>query len=124
MNRRVVGRSEGATLDEPWPAPETVCWTDPSESPSEDYYTNGKSLYPGTRTFHLLFPTIYERFSDSAIIRMLCSIDGKTWMHPAGRGTLLEQGSEGAWDGGCVFAGNGMAEIAGNRVALPYIGYG
>jgi hypothetical protein len=124
MNRRVVGRSECATLDEPWPAPETACWTDASESPSEDYYTNGKSLYPGTKTFHLLFPTIYERFSDSAIIRMLCSIDGKTWMFPAGRGNLLEQGPEGSWDGGCVFAGNGMAEIAGNRVALPYIGYG
>jgi hypothetical protein len=123
MNRRVVGRSAGASLDAPWPAPESVVWTDPSESPSFDYYTNGKSLYPGTRTAHLLFPTIYERFQDTAFVKMMCSIDGKQWMAMPGAEKILDAGPEGSWDGGCVFAGNGLAEIAGDRVALPYVGY-
>jgi hypothetical protein len=124
MNRRVIGRSDGATVDAPWPAPESIVWTDPGEVPSNDYYTNGKSLYPGTRTAHFLFPTIYTRFSDSSVIRMLTSLDGKQWMIPPGGESLIEPGPEGSWDGGCVFGGNGLAEIAGDRVAFPYIGYG
>ncbi len=123
MNRRVIGRSEGPTLDAPWPAPESIVWTGPDELPSNDYYTNGKSLYPGTRTMHLLFPTIYQRFSDTAVVRMMTSLEGKYWACPPGASTVLEAGPEGTWDGGCVFAGNGMAEIAGDRVALPYVGY-
>jgi hypothetical protein len=122
MNRRVIGRSEGTTLDAPWPAPEAVLWTDPADLPSNDYYTNGKSLYPGTKTAHFLFPTIYERFSDTSIIRMVGSLDGKNWLCVPG-GNVVKQGIEGSWDGGCVFAGNGLAEIDGDRVALPYIGY-
>ncbi len=53
MNRRLIGRSEGTALDAPWPAPEVVLWTDPADAPSHDYYTNGKSLYPGTKTAHV-----------------------------------------------------------------------
>jgi hypothetical protein len=123
MNRRVIGRAEGATLDAPWPAPESIVWTNPGDSPSHDVYTNGKSLYPGTRTAHLLFPTIYERFSDTAFVRMMCSLEGKTWMQIPGGSKILDAGAEGSWDGGCVFAGNGLAEIAGDRVAFPYVGY-
>ncbi|WP_428939924.1 hypothetical protein [Fontivita pretiosa] len=123
MNRRVIGRSEGPSLDVPWPAPQAVLWTDPGEPPSNDYYTNGKSLYPGTKTAHLMFPTIYQRFSDSSVVRMVTSLDGQMWMLPPGDCDVLKQGPEGSWDGGCVFAGNGLAEIAGDRVALPYIGY-
>jgi hypothetical protein len=100
-----------------------VVWTAPGESPSHDYYTNGKSLYPGTRTMHLLFPTIYERFNDGTIINMLCSVEGKQWMSMPGGERIVASGPEGTWDGGCVFAGNGLAEITGDRVALPYIGY-
>lgn len=122
MNRRLIGRSEGTTLTAPWPAPDAVLWTDPADLPSNDYYTNGKSLYPGTKTAHLMFPTIYQRFSDSSLIRMAGSLDGKSWMWIPG-GNVLEPGVEGSWDGGCVMAGSGLAEIAGDRVALPYIGY-
>ena len=72
---------------------------------------------------HLMFPTIYQRFSDTSVIRLLSSIEGKNWMRVPRGGTTVESGPEGSWDGGCVFAGNGLAEIAGDRVALPYIGY-
>lgn len=122
MNRRVVGRSESPAVDVPWPAPEAVLWTDPRDLPSNDHYTNGKSLYPGTKTAHFLFPTMYQRFSDTSVVRMVGSLDGRNWMAIPGK-DVLEQGAEGTWDGGCVFAGNGLAEIAGDRVALPYIGY-
>jgi hypothetical protein len=53
---------------------------------------------------------------------MAGSLDGKAWMELPG-GSVLEPGVEGTWDGGCLFAGSGLAEIAGDRVALPYVGY-
>jgi len=60
MNRRVIGRRKAQPWTRRGPAPELVVWTDPAELPSNDYYTNGKSLYPGTKTAHLMFPTILQ----------------------------------------------------------------
>ena len=119
-DRRAIGRAE-TTDYRRWPAPDLMLWPTPQDDASDDYYTNGKALYPGTKSAHLLFPTIYQRRLDSTAIRIASSPDGKIWTWA--NGAVLEPGPEGSWDGGCVFAAFGLTEIPGDRIAIPYTGY-
>jgi hypothetical protein len=121
MNRRVIGRSEGESLTTGWPAPEMILWQHPQDDPADDYYTNSACLYPGTRTMHLMIPTIYHRRIDSTTLRLASSLDGRVWnwVSPA---DVLRPGPKKSWDGGCMFAGAGLCELPGDRVALPYVG--
>ena len=121
LGRRMIGRSETEDFRR-WPHPEMILWPMPSDPPWVDYYTNGKSMYPGTKTMHLMFPMIYYRNVDTSIMRMASSLDGRVWNFLPG-GPALEPGSEGEFDGGCIFPGAGLAETADNRVILPYIGF-
>jgi len=121
MNRRGIGRAETPDLGR-WPVPETLLWSDAGNDPAEDCYTNSKSLYPGTQTMHLMFPTIYKRRVDGCSLRMASSLDGAAWQWIPG-GDVLTTGAEGTWDAGCFFAGSGLTEIPGDRVVLPYGGY-
>jgi hypothetical protein len=121
MNRRAIGRSETANLRQ-WPVPETVLWSQPQDDPTEDYYDNSKSLYPGTSTMHLMFPTIYQRRTDSCSLRMASSLDGAVWQWIPG-GDVLECGPSGSWDAGCLFGSYGLTELPAGRVVLPYGGF-
>lgn len=121
MNRRAIGRCETADLTR-WPVPETILYPQPSDDPCDDYYTNSKSIYPGTKTMHMMFPTVYKRRVDGCALRMAVSLDGVQWAWMPGD-NVMECGPEGSWDGGSFFAGFGLTEISGNRVALPYGGY-
>lgn len=121
MNRRAIGRAETQDLRQ-WPIPETVLWTHPDDDPADDYYDNSKSLYPGTQTMHLMFPTRYQRRVDGSALRVASSLDGAAWQWVPG-GDVLPGGPAGSWDGGCLFGGFGLTEISGGRVALPYGGY-
>ncbi len=121
MNRRAIGRAETPDLRR-WPMPETILWTHPEDDPADDYYDNSKSLYPGTQTMHLMFPTIYQRRVDGCTLRMAASLDGAMWQWVPG-GDVLAAPPQGAWDAGCLFGGCGLTEISGDRVVLPYGGY-
>ncbi len=121
MNRRAIGRAETTDLRR-WPMPEAVLWTHPQDDPADDYYNNSKSLYPGTQTMHLMFPTIYKRRVDGCTLRMASSLDGAAWQWLPG-GDVLTSGPEGSWDCGCFFFGSGLTEIPGDRVVLPYGGF-
>ncbi len=121
MNRRAIGRAETTDLRR-WPMPETVLWTHTEDDPADDYYDNSKSLYPGTRTMHLMFPTIYKRRVDGCTLRIASSLDGAAWQWLPG-GDVLTCGPEGSWDAGCLFGGCGLTEIPGDRVVLPYGGF-
>jgi len=120
LGRRCIGRAETSDIDD-WPVPETILWeNDPSE-PHIDLYCNSKSLYPGTRTMHLMFPTLYLRSTDSCSLALSSSPDGIVWTRVPGQ--VLECGPEGSWDAGCLFGGFGLTELPGDIVVLPYGGY-
>lgn len=121
MKRRAIGRAESDDLRH-WSLPETVLWPRPDDDPSDDYYLNSKSIYPGTRTMHLMFPTIYKRRVDGSILRMAGSLDGLTWRWLPGD-DVLSCGSPGAWDAGWIGGGFGLTEIPGGRVVLPFSGF-
>ena len=120
FGRRSIARSETADVTR-WPVPEVVLWTPVDSDPSDDLYLNSKTVYPGTRTVHLMFPTVYRRRADNCVIRAASSPDGIAWQWLPGE--VLQTGREGEWDGGCVFPGCGLTEISGDRVALPFAGY-
>jgi hypothetical protein len=121
MNRRAIGRAETTDFDR-WPVPDLMLWSDPSAGSSVDYYTQARVLYPGTRTAHLMFPSLYDRRLDSLSSRMASSLDGRTWSFLPGE-RFVEPGPDGSWDGGCIFVGAGMAELGRDRVGIPFTAY-
>lgn len=121
MERRAIGRAETTDYHR-WPAPEMILWPHSNEESFVDYYTNGKSLYPGTLTMHLMFPMIYHRNLDTSFMRTASSLEGICWSFLPG-GNVLGPGKAGEFDAGCIFPGAGLAEIPGDRVVLPYCGF-
>ena len=119
--RRVIGRAETDDFTR-WPLPEPVLWAGPEELPSTDIYHNSKTVYPGTGTHHLMFPTMYYRDVDSAGIRMASSVEGKMWFWLPGD-PVIGPGPRDSWDGGCIFAGHGMVSMPDGRVAQVCAGY-
>jgi hypothetical protein len=117
----VIGRSETADFAR-WPAPQMVLGAGPTDPPSVDIYTNGKTLYPGTETMHLMFPMAWQRNIDSSVVRTAVSVDGRLWSFLPGSNTV-EPGPEGAWDGGCLFPGSGLVELPTDQVAMPFVGF-
>jgi len=120
-DRRAIGRAETTDFRR-WPVPQAILWSDPGQSASEDYYTQGRSLYPGTRTGHIMLPSIYDRRLDSLYSRMATSLDGRTWSWMPG-GPIVYPGPDGTWDGGAIFMGSGLTDIAGDRVGAPFTAY-
>jgi len=120
MNRRSIARTETADITR-WPAPELVLWTPIDADSSDDLYCNAKTIYPGTKTMHLMFPTMYRRRADTCVLRMASSLETQVWEWLPGE--ILQCGDAGSWDGGSLFAGSGLTEIPGNKVVLPYCGY-
>ncbi len=119
--RRSIGRAETHDFRR-WPGPEMLVWPSTGLHPSDDWYTNSKTTYPGAGDHHLMFPALYHHADDTTELRMFSSPDGIVWSEVPGD-PVLTPGSPGAWDGGCVFGGLDLVPLSGNRVALPYTGY-
>ncbi len=119
--RRSIGRAETDDFRR-WPGPEMLVWPSTGLHPSDDWYTNSKTTYPGADSHHLMFPALYHHADDTTEVRIFSSPDGIVWSEVPG-GAVLSPGPTGAWDGGCVFGGLDLIPLAGNRVALPYTGY-
>ena len=116
--RRTIARAETANFYE-WPLATPVVTAAPIDTPWSDVYTNAKTTYPGDPSTHLMFPTIYDRSRDTTSVVALASTDNIGWSFIPG-GPCLERGPEGSVDGGCVFAGTGLVELADDRIGIPY----
>jgi hypothetical protein len=120
LTRRAIGRSETADFNN-WPGPRPILWPGPQDEPSDDYYVNGKSRYPGAPGEHMLFTSVYKGATDSTTLRLAASPDGTLWNWVPG-GDLMTPGPDGSWDGGYFFAGGGtMVELPDDRVAIPFL---
>ena len=119
--RRCIGRAETDDFRR-WPAPEMLLWPSTDLHPTDDWYTNSKTIYPATVDQHLMFPALYHHADDSSELRLFSSPDGIVWSEVPG-GAVLSTGAPGAWDGGCVFGGLDLVPLPNNRIGLPYGGY-
>ena len=119
--RRCIGRAETDDFRR-WPAPDMLVWPTADNHPTDDLYTNSKTLYPGTIDQHLMFPSLYHHTDDSSELRLYSSPDGIVWSQVPG-GAVLEPGEIGEWDSGCIFGGSNLVPLPDDRVGLPYGGY-
>jgi len=119
--RRCIGRAETPDFRH-WPLPDLLVWPGLQHHPADDWYTNSKTLYPGTIDQHLMFPSLYHHRDDTSELRLFSSPDGIVWNEAPGPPSL-PSGQEGAWDAGCVFGGTDLIPLGVDRVALPYGGY-
>jgi len=121
LNRRCVGRAETDDFRR-WPLPENILWPGPDSGASEQWYTNAKTLYPGTSDYHLMFPALYRQTEDMMAPHLATSADGVLWSAVPG-GPVVTCGEPGGWDAGYVAAAPGLVELGGDRVGLPFTGF-
>lgn len=122
MQRRAIGISGGRDLKH-WPTPRLLLFPSPNhDDPGDDYYINGYTRYPGTKTMHLMMVTVFKRYNDSLQASLAASLDGRAWTWIPG-GPVLKPGKLGEWDGGCLFVGTELTQLPDGRVAMPYWGY-
>lgn len=87
LGRRCVGRAESDDFRR-FPLPENILWPGPELTPSEQWYTNAKTTYPGASDYHLMFPALYRVSDDSMEVHMFSSADGINWSAvPGGPGS-------------------------------------
>ena len=118
--QRCIGRAETDDFRN-WPGPEMLLWPTTNQRPSDDWYTNSKTIYPGTVDQHLMFPALYHHHDDTSELLLYASPDGIVWNEVPG-GSVLNAGPE-EWDAGCIFGGTDLIPIGTDQVALPYGGY-
>ena len=118
--RRSIGRAETKDFRD-WPIAETVVYPGPDLLPSDDWYTNSKTLYPGTTDHHFLFPGLYHHADDTSEIRAFTSVDTTHWNQIPG-GSILSPADSRSWDAGFKTAGIDLVPLPGDRVGLPYHG--
>lgn len=111
--RRSIARSETDDFRH-WPQPDIVAQPDGEVPPTDDYYTNGYSSYPGHDGFHLMFPSIYRRVRDLVEVSMAVSRDGINWSWPD-RDVVIP--AKPPYSGG-LYPGPGLLPLSDDRWGL------
>lgn len=120
LGRRAIGRAEGATFG-PLTAPETILWPGADVGPSDTWYGNARTSYPGAPDYHLAFPHRWHIARDQFTVHLLTSPDGVLWSAPPAN-TMLTPGASGERHAGGLHVGCGMVALH-DRVAVPVTTY-
>ncbi|MEW6755215.1 MAG: hypothetical protein AB1505_30180, partial [Candidatus Latescibacterota bacterium] len=118
--RRWIGRGETADFAH-WHGVEPAVGPPLDGHPSDDWYTNGRTEYPGAPEYHLMFPMCYHRADESSLAYLYVSQDGIYWDRVPG-GPVLTHGDPGAFDGEFIVPGSGMVPLGTERVGILYAG--
>ena len=111
--RRSVARSETDDFRN-WPQPDLILSPDSQDAPTDDYYTNCYSRYPGKDDLHLMFPSIYRRARDTVEVQMAVSRDERNWSWPS-RTPIIPATSD--YPGG-IYPGPGIIPLANDQWGL------
>lgn len=112
--RRCVGRAETADFRH-WPVPRIVLQPDSQDPPTDDFYTNAYSLYPGGK-YRLMFPGIFHRVEDKVDVQLAVSRDGYTWTRPQ-RDPIIPLGPAGSGEDGSIYAHHGLFSLGPEQAA-------
>jgi hypothetical protein len=118
--RRWIGRAEADDFHR-WGPVEPIVWPRLDDPPDHDYYLNGHTLYPGLAEYRLMFPMIYERFTERSRILLYSSADGLAWSRVPG-GPVILPGGAGSWDSEFICGGRDLVPFGTGRIAIPYTG--
>lgn len=118
--RRTIGRAEAEDFDH-WGPVTPLIWPNLQGSLSDDIYTNGRTEYPGVPGYHLMFPMVYHRWTQTSEIRLYSSADGICWNEAPG-GPVITPGEVGEWDSEFIVAGKDLVPLGDDRIGIPYNG--
>jgi hypothetical protein len=121
MGRRAIGRAESDNFRH-FPLPATILWPGCSAGPTDTWYANAKTVYPGTEDYHLMFPKRWRIAEDRFFCHVATSPDGILWEMPPDS-QVLSPGDGREWDAGGVSIGCGLVDLPGDRVGVPFIGF-
>ncbi len=126
--RRVIGRAETDDFWH-WPQPSVVLQPDSQFPPTVDFYNPVYIPYPGdgyrletgaddrSGRFHLMFPSLYHRDTDTVDVYLAVSRDGMNWTWPE-RKPVLPLGPAGSGRGGMIYASSSLVELGEDQWAL------
>lgn len=117
---RAIGRSETDDFRN-WPPSRVFFAPGPTDSPFDDYYTNGFTWYPDDPSLRFLFPAIYHHDTDLLDIRLAVSRDNYAW-NWVSHEPIIDIGKPGEWDCGSIYAGPNLVRLPDGRLALPISG--
>lgn len=120
--RRSIGRMESPDFRH-WSVPRNVVIPTPDLLPfSSVWYGPAKTLYPGTKDYHLMFAYEWRVAEDRFYAHLWSSAEGECWSYVPG-GPVLSPLGEDSWDAGGTVAGCGMVTLPGDRVGVLCAGY-
>lgn len=105
-----------------WPALQPLFYPGPMDSPADDYYTNGYTVYPDDPSLRLLFASIYHHDSDGSDVRLAVSREGRSYQWLSYE-PIIRVGETGAWDCAQIYPGPNLLHLPDGRLALPIRGH-
>jgi len=127
FRRRTIGRMETDDFRR-FPLPEDLFWPGATMAPHDLWYSQPKTLMPGTIDYHVMFPMRWSLATDSFHFHLATSPDGVVWGfvpdasgYTPGEG-VCSPGCAGEWDGGVVTPGIGLVDLPGNRTGMLFAG--
>jgi hypothetical protein len=90
---------------------------------NSDLYLNARTTYPGEPSYQLMFPLLYERFTQTSVVHMYSSIDGIRWNRVPG-GPVVTPGAPDTWDGAFIGVDRHLVPLGKDRVGIRYWGTG
>ena len=118
--RRWVGRAEADDFTH-WGPVEPIIWPRLDDPPDYDFYLNGYTRYPGLPEYQLMFPMVWQRYTERSVVRLYSSADGIAWSQVPG-GPVIVPGGPGEWDSEFLGSGKDLMPFGPDRVAAPYSG--
>jgi hypothetical protein len=120
QERRWIGRAEAEDFHH-WGPVNPLIWPSLDGSLSDDIYTNGRTEYPGLPGYHLMFPMVYHRYTQTSDVRLFSSADGICWSQVPG-GPVISPGTPGEWDSEFIVGGKDLVPLGDDRVGIIYHG--
>ena len=117
--RRAVGMSETEDFSA-WPVPKPIFAPDALDGPSDSFYSNSYSRYPGA-DLHIMFPAVFHQVDCSVDVQLAVSSDGVNWSRSSREPIVRCLGENGSGDE-MVRGGAGLVVLTDGRFALPYVG--
>jgi len=122
MSRRMIARAESDDFRR-WTPVEPVIQPPLEDALNTDLYLNARTTYPEQPSYHLMFPLLYERFTQTSVVHLYSSIDGIRW-HRVPGGPVLSPGNPDAPDGAFVGMARHLVPLGKDRVGIRYWGTG
>ncbi len=119
--RRSIGYTESSRFGD-FPLSKLILTPRSDMPPHQLLYTNCYTTIPRAPDHHLLFPTVWDTSDDTTHLEMAASHDGRLWNWVPG-GNLMDTGTFGRFDGGCIFWHPNLLELPNGDFVLPYTGY-